>query len=97
MTHYHFDGIKRPPTIIPMKAHGMPRSWRPIMEEEMTRDQVSIKDVLTGKYVRHLFRLRQRIWKRLEAERGATPSDIARAFECHHTTVSYALGRLNRK
>lgn len=88
---------RRPIPIIPMKARGMPLHWRPIIEEELTAAQVSLRSIMDGRRHRHLARLRRRIWIRLVNEVGAVPHQVAKRFGYDHTSVYYALGRLTNK
>lgn len=89
--------MTRPTPIIPMKARGMPLKWRPIIEEELTAAQVSLRSIMDGKQRRYLARLRRRIWIRLVNETGAVPYHISKRFGFNHTNVYYALGRLTQK
>ncbi len=75
----------------------MPLHWRPIIEEELTAAQVSLRSIKDGKRTRHLARLRRRIWIRLVHEKNAVPHHIAKRFGFDHTSFYYALGRLTNK
>ncbi len=71
---------RRPIPIIPMKAYGMPLKWRPIIEEELTVAQLSLRSILDGRRYPHMARLRRRIWLRLVNELNACPHQIAVRF-----------------
>lgn len=80
-----------------MKARSMPLQWRPIIEEELTAAQVSLRCLIDSRRRRDMARLRRRIWYRLVNETGAVPYRIALRFGYDHTSVYYALGHLTNK
>lgn len=89
--------VRRPTPVIPMIASGMPPSWRPIIEAELTAAQVPLRALLEHRRHRSMARLRRKIWLRLVNEINAVPHQIATRFGYDHTSVYYALGRLTNK
>lgn len=76
---------------------GMPDAWRPIIEEEMNRAQMSFRDVMSKYRSKRHGSVRRAIWKRISDERGASAPAIARAFGYDHTSVLYQIGTLKMK
>lgn len=71
----------------------LPEEWRAIVEEELTRYQVSERDLIEGKRWKRFVEVRNLIWMRLNRELGVTGRRLAIVFGYDHTTVYHSLNR----
>lgn len=74
-----------------------PRKWRKIIRDEMVRNRVCQRDLISRTKLAHVIRTRHAVFRRLHDELGIGAYAIARELGFHHTTVYHALGMLPSK